>query len=148
MRKIIVIDGEEVEEQVLDDQALWMEVEGVGPFVITGCAHAGPVNVLLQVKRLGNFKHIHGLLGGTHLVGRPENYIDQTVEELKQFGLNLISPCHCIGFKATVKLWQARALSFEGNSTLKLGSFPPSFHRLNIPLSDSIQQALKIISDG
>ena len=104
---IIVIDGKEIDDNILDDQALWMEVEGVGPFVVTGCAHAGPVNTLLQVQRIGSFKHIHGLIGGTHLVGRSDGYLQQTARELKRFGLNMISPCHCTGFKATVSLWQA-----------------------------------------
>ena len=106
-RLIIVVDGEEIDDHILDDQALWMDVDGVGPFVITGCAHAGPVNTLLQVQRLGQFKKIHGLVGGTHLVGRSEEYLQQTIKGLKQFGLSLISPCHCTGFKATAKLWQA-----------------------------------------
>ena len=106
-RKIIVVDGKEIDDQILDDQALWMDVEGVGPFVITGCAHAGPVNTLLHVRRIGNFKRLCGLVGGTHLVGRSERYLQQTIEGLKQFGLSLISPCHCTGFKATTKLWQA-----------------------------------------
>jgi 7,8-dihydropterin-6-yl-methyl-4-(beta-D-ribofuranosyl)aminobenzene 5'-phosphate synthase len=106
-RRIIVVDGREIDDQILDDQALWMNVEGVGPFVVTGCAHAGPVNTLSQVQTIGNFKQIHGLVGGTHLVGRSERYLQQTVEGLKQFGLSLISPCHCTGFKATTRLWQA-----------------------------------------
>jgi 7,8-dihydropterin-6-yl-methyl-4-(beta-D-ribofuranosyl)aminobenzene 5'-phosphate synthase len=103
----IVADGKEIEDEILDDQALWMDVEGIGPLIITGCAHAGPVNTLLQVQRIGNFKQIYGLVGGTHLVGRSEEYFQQTVKELKQFRLTLISPCHCTGFKATAKLWQA-----------------------------------------
>jgi len=106
-RLIIVVDGEEIDDHILDDQALWMDVDGVGPFVITGCAHAGSVNTLLQVQRLCQFKKIHGLVGGTHLVGRSEEYLQQTIKGLKQFGLSLISPCHCTGFKATAKLWQA-----------------------------------------
>jgi len=106
-RRIIVVDGKEIDDQILDDQALWMDVEGAGPFVITGCAHAGPVNTLLHVRRIGNFKRVCGLVGGTHLVGRSERYLQQTIEGLKQFGLALISPCHCTGFKATARLWQA-----------------------------------------
>jgi len=111
----IVIDGKEIDDQILDDQALWMDVEGVGPLVITGCAHAGLLNTILHVQRIGNFKHIHGLVGGTHLVGRSEEYLQQTVKELKQFGLGLISPCHCTGFKATVRLWQAFPETFVMN---------------------------------
>jgi len=103
----IVIRGEEMDDQILDDQALWMNIEEFGPLVITGCAHAGPVNTLLQVKRIGNFKQIYGLVGGTHLVKRSEEYLQQTVSEFKKFGLRLISPCHCTGFKVTTNLWQA-----------------------------------------
>lgn len=111
-RRIIIVEGKEVDDEILDDQALWMDVEGVGSFVITGCAHAGPVNTLLHVQRFGHFKKIHGLVGGTHLVGRSEGYLQQTIEGLKQFGLNLISPCHCTGFKATTRLWQAFPKAF------------------------------------
>ena len=126
-RRIIIVDGEEIGDQILDDQALWMNVERVGLFVITGCAHAGPVNTLLQVQRLGRFKKIHGLMGGTHLVGRSEDYLKQTIEGLKQFELSLISPCHCTGFRATARLWQAfpRAfiLNFSGR-VIKVGKEP------------------------
>jgi metal-dependent hydrolase (beta-lactamase superfamily II) len=30
-----------------------------------------------------------------------------TLAELKRFGLAMISPCHCTGFKAMTRLWQA-----------------------------------------
>lgn len=111
-RSVIVVDGEEIDDQVLDDQALWMNVEGIGPFVITGCAHAGPINTLLQAQRTGHFNKIYGLVGGTHLVGRSEEYLQKTIKELRQFGLSLISPCHCTGFKATTMLWQAFPKAF------------------------------------
>ena len=111
-RRIIIVDGEEVDDQILDDQALWMDVKQVGPFVITGCAHAGPLNTLLQVQRLGHFNKIYGLVGGTHLVGRSEDYLQQTIDGLEKFELNLISPCHCTGFKATARLWQAYPEAF------------------------------------
>lgn len=106
-RRIIVVDGEEVDDEILDDQALWMHVERFGPFVITGCAHAGPLNSLHQVQRLGHFNSIYGLVGGTHLIGRSEGYLQQTIDGLREFKLSLISPCHCTGFKAAVRLWQA-----------------------------------------
>ncbi|MCW4021099.1 MAG: MBL fold metallo-hydrolase [Candidatus Bathyarchaeota archaeon] len=114
-RLILVVDGEEIDDQILDDVALWMDVDGVGPIVITGCAHAGPVNILLQVQRIGHFEQIHGLVGGTHLAGRSEEYLEQTVREIKRFRLGLISPCHCTGFKATTRLWQTFPYSFVLN---------------------------------
>jgi 7,8-dihydropterin-6-yl-methyl-4-(beta-D-ribofuranosyl)aminobenzene 5'-phosphate synthase len=119
-KRIIVVDGEEIDDQILDDQAIWTDVMGVGPFVITGCAHAGPINTLLKAQALGSFRKIHGLVGGTHLVGREEKYIEQTIEELGKFGLCLISPCHCTGFKATTRIWQAFPRAFALNFCLRV----------------------------
>ncbi len=107
-------------DQILDDLSMWMDVEGVGPFVITGCAPSGPVNTLLQVKRLGLFERIHGLVGGTHLIRRSDEYLEQTIKGLIGFGLGLISPYHCTGFKATARLWQAFPKEFVLNYSCRV----------------------------
>ena len=117
-RGIIFVEGKEIDDDILDDQALWMDVEKVGPFVITGCAHSGPVNTIFDVRRIGQFEGVNGLVGGLHLVGRSEEYLQRTIESLKKFELSLISPCHCTGFKAMARLWQtftkAFVLNFSG----------------------------------
>jgi len=124
---VTTIDGKETEDQVLDDQALWTDVKKAGPFVITGCAHSGPINTLTQVQKLGAFNHIHGLIGGTHMLWRPDNYVQKTINELAKFGLTTISPCHCTGWKATVFFWQAFPKEFILNycyRTIEAGKKP------------------------
>ena len=106
-RVVVVVDGEEIDDTILDDQALWGQVEGVGPYVVTGCAHAGPVNTLQHVRKLGGFDGIYGMVGGTHLTGRSDEYLERTIEGFRGFGLRQLSPCHCTGFKATATLWRA-----------------------------------------
>jgi len=117
-RLIILVNGKVTEDRILDDQALWMQVEGMGPHVVTGCAHAGLINTLIHIQKIGQLKQMHSLVGGTHLVGRSEKYLQQTIVELRQFGLRLFSPCHCTGFKATSRLWnafpEAFVLNFSG----------------------------------
>lgn len=44
----------------------------------TGCAHSGPMNTLIQVKRLGSFDRIYGLIGGTHMLWRSDDYVKKT----------------------------------------------------------------------
>lgn len=114
-RRIVVVDGEERDDQILCDQALWTDVEGVGPWLITGCAHSGPVNTALHVMKLGGFTGLHGLIGGTHLVGRDDAYILKTIEELRRLGLSFLSPCHCTGFKAMAMLYDVFPDSFVVN---------------------------------
>ena len=89
-----------MDDQILCDQSLWMDIEGSGCWTITGCAHSGPLNTLTQVKKLGRFDNIYAYIGGTHLVGRKDEYILRTSNEMKKFGLELVSPCHCTGFNA------------------------------------------------
>ncbi len=114
-RLIITVNGKETVDHILDDQALWMQVDGIGPYVITGCAHSGIINTLTHVQKIGQFEQIHGLVGGTHLVGRSDEYLQKTVTDLKKFGLKLTSPCHCTGFKATATLWRAYPETFVLN---------------------------------
>jgi 7,8-dihydropterin-6-yl-methyl-4-(beta-D-ribofuranosyl)aminobenzene 5'-phosphate synthase len=126
-RNVILVDSEEVDDEILDDQALWTRVDNVGPYVITGCAHSGLVNTLLHVQKTGQLKDIYGVIGGTHLVGRSEDYLQKTIEELKKFKLKLISPCHCTAFKAMAKLWSAFPDSFVYNfsgRTIEAGKEP------------------------
>lgn len=99
-RRIIVVDGVEQDDLILCDQSLWMEVEGEGCWVITGCAHSGPVNTVEHVCNLGGFSEISAYIGGTHLVARKDDYIMKTARELEKYNIGLFSPCHCTGFKA------------------------------------------------
>ena len=98
--RVIIEDDEHKEDLILCDQSLWMDVEGEGCWTVTGCAHSGPVNTLTQVKKLGGFETIYSYIGGTHLVGRKEDFIVRTSDEMKKFGLELVAPCHCTGFNA------------------------------------------------
>jgi 7,8-dihydropterin-6-yl-methyl-4-(beta-D-ribofuranosyl)aminobenzene 5'-phosphate synthase len=126
-RLVIQVDGKETDDRILDDQALWMQVDDAGPCVITGCAHAGLINTLLHVEKIGALKQVNSVVGGTHLVGRSDDYLKATVAGLKQFGLKLISLCHCTGFKATATLWNAFPESFVLNysgRTIEIGKEP------------------------
>ncbi|MDX1314849.1 MAG: MBL fold metallo-hydrolase [Eudoraea sp.] len=98
--RIIMVEGERREDLILCDQSLWMDVDGTGCWTITGCAHSGPVNTLTQVKKLGGFQSIYAYIGGTHLVGKKDDYILKTADEMSKFGLDLVAPCHCTVFNA------------------------------------------------
>jgi 7,8-dihydropterin-6-yl-methyl-4-(beta-D-ribofuranosyl)aminobenzene 5'-phosphate synthase len=52
---------------VFDDQALILNVRGKGLVVLTGCGHAGVVNIARYARRFTGDQPLHGLLGGFHL---------------------------------------------------------------------------------
>jgi 7,8-dihydropterin-6-yl-methyl-4-(beta-D-ribofuranosyl)aminobenzene 5'-phosphate synthase len=86
---------------VLDDQALVVHVRGKGLLVMTGCAHAGAVNIVRYAQRLTAVPRLHALMGGLHLNGAyfaPS--IAPTVEALTAVAPDLLVPGHCTGWQA------------------------------------------------
>jgi 7,8-dihydropterin-6-yl-methyl-4-(beta-D-ribofuranosyl)aminobenzene 5'-phosphate synthase len=99
-------------------------VDGCGPFVVTGCAHAGIVNTLLQVQELSGSKEIYGFTGGTHMYDKNEADLERTLDELENFGLKLMSPCHCTGFQPTAMIWNRFPDEFVLNYSGKVIEVP------------------------
>jgi 7,8-dihydropterin-6-yl-methyl-4-(beta-D-ribofuranosyl)aminobenzene 5'-phosphate synthase len=86
-----------------------MNVRNKGLVVLTGCGHAGIINVLRHAMAITGIRRVHAVLGGFHLTGRIfEPLIAPTVEALKALAPAVIVPSHCTGWKATHEI--ARAL--------------------------------------
>lgn len=86
-----------------DDQALFFLTSG-GPVVLLGCAHAGVVNTLYQVAEACQCDHIHGLLGGMHLVSADRRRMDATLEAFEQWRVARLGPAHCTGQAALAQI--------------------------------------------
>jgi 7,8-dihydropterin-6-yl-methyl-4-(beta-D-ribofuranosyl)aminobenzene 5'-phosphate synthase len=86
---------------VIDDQALVISVRGRGLVVITGCGHAGVVNVIRHAMRLTGVHRLLAVIGGFHLSGPAfEPLIEPTVAALTELAPELIAPGHCTGWRA------------------------------------------------
>jgi 7,8-dihydropterin-6-yl-methyl-4-(beta-D-ribofuranosyl)aminobenzene 5'-phosphate synthase len=87
---------------VLDDQAMVVDVAGRGLVVVTGCGHAGVVNVCHYARRLTGVDAVHAVMGGFHLSGPAfEPIIGDTVEALARLAPDVVVPAHCTGWRAT-----------------------------------------------
>jgi 7,8-dihydropterin-6-yl-methyl-4-(beta-D-ribofuranosyl)aminobenzene 5'-phosphate synthase len=86
---------------VIDDQALVVHVRGQGLVVLTGCGHAGAVNIVRHARRLTGVDRLHALVGGLHLSGPAfEPVIAPTVAALTELAPSLVVPGHCTGWRA------------------------------------------------
>ncbi|MFE5033445.1 MBL fold metallo-hydrolase [Streptomyces sp. NPDC056683] len=86
---------------VIDDQALVINVRGRGLVVVTGCGHAGVVNIVRHAMRLTGVGSLLALIGGFHLSGPAfEPVIGPTVAALTELAPELIVPGHCTGWRA------------------------------------------------
>ena len=88
---------------ILDDQALVLNVHEKGLVVLTGCGHAGIVNIVRYAQKLTGIDRIYAIIGGFHLHG-PEPLIAQTCDALAAFAPQVIVPTHCTGFRAIHQL--------------------------------------------
>jgi 7,8-dihydropterin-6-yl-methyl-4-(beta-D-ribofuranosyl)aminobenzene 5'-phosphate synthase len=86
---------------VLDDQALIVNVAGKGLVVLTGCGHAGVVNIARYARRLTGDQPLYALIGGFHLNGPTfEPLIPQVLDDLAAMNPGWLVPAHCTGWRA------------------------------------------------
>ena len=85
--------------------------------VLTGCGHAGVVNILRHVRRLTAVEHVHAVIGGFHLSGRAfEPTIGPTVDALCQLAPDIVVPGHCTGWTAVHAIAAGLPEAFIQNS--------------------------------
>ena len=86
---------------VLDEQALIVNVRDRGLVVITGCGHAGVVNIARYARRLTGDQPLYALLGGFHLSGPLfEPLIPRVLDDLAALDPGVLVPAHCTGWRA------------------------------------------------
>ena len=106
-------NGRVADDQMLDDVSVIASVERKGLVIITGCSHAGIVNIVKQAVELTGCDQIEGVVGGLHLVDAPDSRIKRTVEELSKLNPKWICAGHCTGFRAQVELYLALGERFS-----------------------------------
>jgi 7,8-dihydropterin-6-yl-methyl-4-(beta-D-ribofuranosyl)aminobenzene 5'-phosphate synthase len=85
---------------IMDERFVAVHVKGRGQFVFSACSHAGIVNVLTHARQASPSVGLYGAMGGLHLSGSTEKIIPDTVADLKRFGLSVLAPGHCTGWRA------------------------------------------------
>jgi 7,8-dihydropterin-6-yl-methyl-4-(beta-D-ribofuranosyl)aminobenzene 5'-phosphate synthase len=106
-------DGWQPDPMIWDDQALVVNVRGRGLVIISGCSHAGAINVLCHAQRLTGEPRVAGFLGGLHLTGGLfEARIEPTVDALRAARVGRILPAHCSGWRAVHAIARAMPEAF------------------------------------
>jgi metal-dependent hydrolase (beta-lactamase superfamily II) len=92
--------GWEADPMIWDDQNLIVNVKDKGLVIVSGCSHAGAVNVLRNAQRLTGEERVAGFVGGFHLTGGIFEILRPRGREHGQRG----SPCTDV---FVVVLWQS-----------------------------------------
>ncbi len=105
---------------LMDERSVSVHLRGKGQFVFSACSHAGIVNVLRHAQSSFPETPLYGAMGGLHLSGSTEAIIPDTIADLSQFGLKLLAPGHCTGWRAMAAMAQVFGHEFVPSAVGKL----------------------------
>jgi 7,8-dihydropterin-6-yl-methyl-4-(beta-D-ribofuranosyl)aminobenzene 5'-phosphate synthase len=113
-----------VEDNIPDDQSVVIET-GKGVVIITGCGHAGIVNIVTDVNAHFKGQPVIAIIGGLHLFEASDATVDWTADKLKKAGVHYLVGAHCTGIEAVYRLRQRMGLS---RKTAVVGAVGASFN--------------------
>jgi 7,8-dihydropterin-6-yl-methyl-4-(beta-D-ribofuranosyl)aminobenzene 5'-phosphate synthase len=115
-----------VEDTIQDDMALVLDTER-GLVIVTGCGHAGVVNIVEHARTFVRPARVHALIGGIHLFNAAEPALKFTTGKLREFGVENFIGAHCTGvetvyrFRNDLKLDRAHCVVGAVGQTFELG---------------------------
>lgn len=97
-------NGELFLDQILDDMSIIINVKDKGIVIVTGCSHAGIINIIKHSIKIAGVKNVWGVIGGLHLVDSSEEQISLVASELSKLNIERIVAGHCTGLPALCTL--------------------------------------------
>ena len=110
-----------VEDNIPEDSSLVVDTPK-GLVVITGCGHAGIVNIATSAEKHFDNRPIYGIVGGLHLFAATDETVDWTGGKLRGFHVANLLAAHCTGIEATFRLRQDLGLSRKTAVVASVGS--------------------------
>jgi 7,8-dihydropterin-6-yl-methyl-4-(beta-D-ribofuranosyl)aminobenzene 5'-phosphate synthase len=116
-----------VEDTIPEDMSLICDT-GRGLVVLTGCGHAGIVNIVDYARSFVRPARVHALIGGIHLFNASDETLRWTAGKLAQSGVDNLIGAHCTGvetvyrFRGELGLDRAHAVVGAVGSSFELGA--------------------------
>jgi 7,8-dihydropterin-6-yl-methyl-4-(beta-D-ribofuranosyl)aminobenzene 5'-phosphate synthase len=102
---------------IMDDQCAIINVRGKGLVIVSGCGHAGIINIIRHAQALTGVQKIYAVIGGFHLTGALfAPIIPPTVAALEKIKPRYLMPGHCTGWSALHQIATAMPDAFIPNS--------------------------------
>lgn len=115
-RLYVLRDGRRIPDPLRDDLSLYL-VTPNGLVILTGCAHAGVVNIVEHARSVTGCDRVRALIGGTHLGSVDEGQVEETIAHLKGLDLELLAAMHCTGPPVAARLAAVFGRRFSFGST-------------------------------
>jgi 7,8-dihydropterin-6-yl-methyl-4-(beta-D-ribofuranosyl)aminobenzene 5'-phosphate synthase len=96
--------GAKLEDDTLPEDSSLVIETAEGLIVMTGCGHAGIVNIVTYARAMRGGAKVHAVIGGLHVFANADDELAWTAKELKAAGVKHLHGAHCTGIEATYKL--------------------------------------------
>jgi 7,8-dihydropterin-6-yl-methyl-4-(beta-D-ribofuranosyl)aminobenzene 5'-phosphate synthase len=110
------------EDVVQEDSAFIFDTDK-GLVMLTGCGHAGVVNIAQYARKTVREAPFEAIVGGLHLYRADDKTIAWTVSQLKPMGVRHLLAAHCTGIEATYKLREGLGLDRKTATVAAVGSW-------------------------
>jgi 7,8-dihydropterin-6-yl-methyl-4-(beta-D-ribofuranosyl)aminobenzene 5'-phosphate synthase len=97
-------------DTIPEDMSLVVNTEK-GLVVLTGCGHAGVVNIVEYARQIVAPQPAYAVVGGLHLFAASDESLAWTAARLRATGLASLLGAHCTGIEAVFRLRQLAGLS-------------------------------------
>ena len=91
-----------VEDNIPEDMAMIFDTDE-GLVVLTGCGHAGVINIIDYARSFVRPARIRALIGGIHLFAADDKVLAWTAEKLRGFGVDNFIGAHCTGIETVYR---------------------------------------------
>lgn len=110
-----------VEDTIPEDQSLVLKTSQ-GLVVVTGCGHAGVINILtFAYERFPN-ERVQAIVGGLHLFPASDEQLNWTADKLKDFKVANVLGAHCTGIEAVYRIRERLRLPRQSAVVGSVGS--------------------------
>lgn len=110
-----------VEDNLPEDQSLVLDTPQ-GLVVVTGCGHAGVVNILTYAEQTFHNRPVYAVVGGLHLFPASNEQLNWTAAKLKEFKVANLLGAHCTGIEAVYRLRERVGMSRKSAVVGSVGS--------------------------
>lgn len=112
-----------VEDTIPEDQSLVLDTRE-GLVVITGCGHAGIINILTFAREEFPNQPVDAVIGGLHLFAATDEQLNWTADKMKEFKVANLVGAHCTGVEAVYRIRERLGLP---RASAVVGSVGSSF---------------------
>lgn len=97
------------EDNLPEDMSLVFDT-AEGLVILTGCGHAGCINIVDHARNTIRPARVHALIGGLHLFNAKEETLQWTADKLRAVGVDHLLGAHCTGIETVYRYRQALGL--------------------------------------